>query len=33
MSLGLKRGIVQLESHNKRWDDIAIQIIKNLNLY
>ena len=33
MSLGLKRGIVQLESHNKRWDDIAIQTIKNLNLY
>lgn len=24
MSLGVKRGTVQLEPHDKRWDDIAI---------
>lgn len=30
MSLGLKRGIVQLESHDKQWDEAAIQTIKNL---
>lgn len=30
MSLGLKRGTVQLEPHDKRWDDIAIQTIKTL---
>ena len=28
MSLGLKRGIVQLEPHDKRWDEAAIQTIK-----
>ena len=30
MSLGLKRGIVQLESHDKQWDEAAIQTIKKL---
>ena len=30
MSLGLKRGIVQLEPHNKQWDEIALQTIKTL---
>lgn len=30
MSLGLKRGIVQLESHDKQWDRAAIQTIKIL---
>lgn len=30
MSLGLKRGIVQLEPHDKRWDEAAIQTIKKL---
>ena len=30
MSLGLKRGIVQLESHDKQWDEAAIQTIKIL---
>ena len=30
MPLGLKRGTVQLESHDKQWDDIAIQTIKTL---
>ena len=30
MSLGLKRGIVQLEPHDKRWDEAAIQTIKIL---
>lgn len=30
MSLGLKRGIVQLEPHDKQWDDIALQTIKTL---
>lgn len=33
MSLGLKRGIVQLEPHDKRWDEAAIQQSKYLNLY
>ena len=33
MSLGLKRGIVQLEPHDKQWDKAAIQTIKYLNLY
>lgn len=31
MSLGLKRGIVQLEPHDKQWDEAAIQTIKILN--
>ena len=30
MPLGLKRGIVQLEPHDKQWDEAAIQTIKNL---
>ena len=30
MSLGLKRGIVQLEPHAKQWDEIALQTIKTL---
>ena len=30
MSLGLKRGIVQLEPHDKQWDEAAIQTIKKL---
>ena len=30
MSLGLKRGTVQLEPHDKQWDEIAIQTIKTL---
>ena len=30
MSLGLKRGIVQLEPHDKQWDEIALQTIKTL---
>lgn len=30
MSLGLKRGTVQLEPHDKQWDVAAIQIIKKL---
>ena len=30
MSLGLKRGIVQLEPHDKQWDEAAIQTIKIL---
>ena len=33
MSLGLKRGIVQLEPHDKQCDEAAIQTIKYLNLY
>lgn len=33
MSLGLKRGIVQLEQHDKQWDEAAIQQSKYLNLY
>lgn len=31
MSLGLKRGTVQLEPHDKQWDEAAIQTIKILN--
>ena len=30
MPLGLKRGTVQLEAHDKQWDEIAIFIIKTL---
>ena len=30
MSLGLKRGTVQLEPHDKQWDEAAIQTIKIL---
>lgn len=30
MSLGLKRGTVQLESHDKQWDETAIQTIETL---
>lgn len=30
MSVGLKRGAVQLEPHDKRWDEIAIQTTKTL---
>ena len=30
MSLGLKRGIVQLEPHDKQWGEIALQTIKTL---
>ena len=30
MSLGLKRGIVQLEPHDKQWDEAAIQTVKIL---
>lgn len=30
MSLGLKRGIVQLEPHDKQWDEAAIQTIRKL---
>ena len=30
MSLGLKRGVVQLEPHDKQWDEIAVQTIKTL---
>lgn len=33
MSLGLKRGTVQLESHDKQWDETAIQQSKHLNPY
>lgn len=33
MSLGLKRGTVQLEPHDKQWDEAAIQQSKTLNLY
>lgn len=29
MSLGLKRGTVQLEPHDKQWDEAAIQQSKN----
>ena len=29
MSLGLKRGIVQLEPHDKQWDEIALQTISS----
>ena len=30
MTLGLKRGTVQLEPHDKQWDEIAVQTIKIL---
>ena len=30
MSLGLKRGAVQPEPHDKQWDEIAVQTIKTL---
>lgn len=30
MSLGLKRGIVQLEPHDKQWEEIAVQTIRKL---
>ena len=30
MSLGLKRGTVQLEPHDKQWDEAAIQTIRKL---
>lgn len=30
MSLGLKRGTVRLEPHDKQWDDVAVQTIKTL---
>jgi len=30
MSLGLKRGAVQPEPHDKQWDEIAVQTIKIL---
>ena len=30
MTLGLKRGTVQLEPHDKQWDEIAVQTIKTL---
>ena len=30
MYLGLKRGAVQLEPHDKQWDEIAVQTIKIL---
>lgn len=30
MSLGLKRGTVQLEPHDKQWDEATIQTIKKL---
>ena len=30
MSLGLKRGTVQLEPHDKQWDETAIQTIETL---
>ena len=30
MSLGLKRGTVQLEPHDKQWDEVAVQTIKTL---
>ena len=30
MSLGLKRGTVQLEPHDKQWDDVVVQTIKTL---
>lgn len=32
MSLGLKRGTVQLEPHDKQWDDIPVHTIKTLKL-
>lgn len=30
MSLGLKRGTVQLEPHDKQWEEVAVQTIKTL---
>ena len=30
MPLGLKRGTVQLEPHDKQWDETAIQTIETL---
>lgn len=30
MTLGLKRGTVQLEPHDKQWNEIAVQTIKTL---
>ncbi len=33
MSLGLKRGIVQLEPHDKQWDELPFKQSKYLNLY
>lgn len=30
MSLGLKRGTVQLEPHNKQWEEIAVQTMESL---
>lgn len=30
MSLGLKRGTVHLELHNKQWEEIAVQTIRKL---
>ena len=30
MTLGLKRGTVHLEPHDKQWDEIAAQTIKTL---
>lgn len=32
MSLGLKRETVQLEPHDKQWEEIAVQTIKTLKL-
>lgn len=31
MSLGLKRGTVRLEPHDKQWDEISVQTIKFLD--
>lgn len=33
MSLGLKRGTVQLEPHDKQWDEAVHQQSRTLNLY
>lgn len=30
MSLGLKRGTVLLESHDKQWEEVAVQTIGKL---
>ena len=30
MSLGLKRGTVHLESHDKQWEEVAVQTIRKL---
>lgn len=32
MSLGLKRGTVQLEPHNKQWEEVAVQTIGKLKV-